>query len=71
MRNLNLFLIIMIVVLLSACQSSDQIKPIKEETIDFDMNTAIEMVEKKEQLIIPVRSFIRVTSRISFLIKPN
>jgi len=42
----------MVILFLSACQSSEQIKPIKEETIDFDINTAIEMVEKKEKMII-------------------
>ncbi|WP_379346821.1 hypothetical protein [Paenibacillus sp. GCM10027629] len=42
----------MVILFLSACQSSEQIKPIKEETIDFDKNTAIEMVEKKEKMII-------------------
>lgn len=52
MRRLYLFSLIMVILLLSACQSSEQIKPIKEETIDFDINTAIEMVEKKEKMII-------------------
>jgi len=52
MRRFNLFLTIMVILFLSACQSSEQIKPIKEETIDFDINTAIEMVEKKEKMII-------------------
>lgn len=42
----------MVNLFLSACQSSEQLKPIKEETIDFDINTAIEMVEKKEKMII-------------------
>lgn len=42
----------MVILFLSACQSSEQLKPIKEETIDFDINTAIEMVEKKEKMII-------------------
>ncbi|WP_098743563.1 hypothetical protein [Paenibacillus sp. EZ-K15] len=52
MRRSYLFLLIMVIFLLSACQSSEQLKPIKEETIDFDLNTAIEMVEKKEKMII-------------------
>ncbi|WP_245583803.1 hypothetical protein [Paenibacillus terrigena] len=42
----------MVILFLSACQSSEQLKPIKEETIDFDINTAIEMVERKEKMII-------------------
>lgn len=52
MRGFYLFLLIMVILFLSACQSSEQLKPIKEETIDFDINTAIEMVEKKEKMII-------------------
>ena len=52
MRRSSLFLLIMVILLLSACQSSEQIKPIKEETIDYDIITATEMVEKKEKMII-------------------
>jgi len=54
MRLLINSLLIMVIVTLSACNSSDQIKPINKETIDFDMQTAIEMVEKKERLIIDI-----------------
>lgn len=52
MRRFYLFSLIMFILFLSACQSSEQIKPIKEESIDFDINTAFEMVEKKEKMII-------------------
>lgn len=52
MKKSYLFLLIIVFLFLSACQSSEQLKPIKEETIDFDINTAIEMVEKKEKMII-------------------
>jgi hypothetical protein len=52
MKKSYLFSLIMVILFLSACQSSEQLKPIKEETIDFDINTAIEMVEKKENMII-------------------
>lgn len=52
MKKSYLFLLIIVILFLSACQSSEQLKPIKEETIDFDINTAIEMVEKKEKMII-------------------
>ncbi|RKP53123.1 hypothetical protein D7Z26_15450 [Cohnella endophytica] len=52
MRRFYLVLLIMVILFLSACQSSEKLKPIKEETIDFDINTAIEMVEKKEKMII-------------------
>lgn len=52
MRRVCFFLLSMIVLLLSACQSSEQMKPIKEETIEFDLNTAIEMVKRKEKMII-------------------
>lgn len=62
MRKLYLLLTIVVVVLLSACQSSEQIKPIKEETIDFDMNTAIEMIEKKEKMIIDASSREKVSN---------
>lgn len=54
MRKLYLLLPIMIMFLLTACQSSNQVKPIKEETVDFDINIATEMVEKKEKMIIDV-----------------
>lgn len=48
-----IFSLIAIVIVLSACQS-DQLRPIKEETFNFDINTAIEMVEKREEMIIDV-----------------
>ncbi|GMK40417.1 hypothetical protein PCCS19_34730 [Paenibacillus sp. CCS19] len=63
MRKLYLLITVMVVVLLSACQSSEQIKPIKEETTDFDMNTAIEMIEKKEKMIIDAASREKVTNQ--------
>ncbi|NIK21532.1 hypothetical protein [Paenibacillus lupini] len=52
MRRVYFVLLIMVILFLSACQSSEQLKPIKEETIEFDINAAIEMIEKKEQMII-------------------
>lgn len=52
LRKFYTFILIVFVVVLSACQPSDQLKPIKEETIDFDLNTASDMVEKKEKLIL-------------------
>ncbi|KOR90300.1 hypothetical protein [Paenibacillus solani] len=52
MRRSHLVLLIIFILFLSACQSSKQLKPIKEETMDFDLNTAMEMVEKKEKMII-------------------
>lgn len=52
MKKFYLLIFIMVILFLSACQSLEQLKPIKEETIDFDINTAIEMVEKKEKMII-------------------
>jgi hypothetical protein len=51
MRSYKYFFIL-VVLLLSACQSSEQLKPIREETIDFDMKVANEMVAKKEKMII-------------------
>lgn len=54
MRRIYSFVLIMIILFLPACQSSEQLKPIKEETMDFDINTAMEMVEKKEKMIIDV-----------------
>lgn len=41
----------MSVVFLTGCNSSE-IKPIKEEKIDFDMAIATEMIKKKEEIII-------------------
>ncbi|KOP67325.1 hypothetical protein AMS62_20295 [Bacillus sp. FJAT-18019] len=61
MRRSHLFLLIIIILFLSACQSSKQLKPIKEETMDFDLNTAIEMVEKKEKMIIDLALREKVT----------
>jgi hypothetical protein len=52
MRRFHLFLTIVVILFLSACHSSEQLKPIKEETIDFDIKTAMEMIEKKEKMII-------------------
>jgi len=52
MRRFYMTLLIMVVFILSACHSSKQLMPIKEERIDFDIKTAIEMVEKKEKIII-------------------
>lgn len=52
MRFFNTILLFVVVLILSACQSSEQVKPIKEETIDFDINTAIDMVEQKEKMIL-------------------
>lgn len=38
MRSFYLCIFIIVILFLSACQSSGQIQPIKEETIDFDMH---------------------------------
>ncbi|MGG3280083.1 hypothetical protein [Paenibacillus solani] len=61
MRRFHLLLLIFVILILSACQSSKQLKPIKEETMDFDLNTAMEMVEKKEKMIIDVALREKVT----------
>lgn len=61
MRRFHLLLLIFVILFLSACQSSKQLKPIKEETIDFDLNLAMEMVEKKEKMIIDVALREKVT----------
>lgn len=56
MRSFCSCLLIIILLILSGCHSSQQIKPIKEENINFDIKTAIEMIEKKEQMIIDLAS---------------
>lgn len=61
MKKLYLTLLFMVILLLPACQSSEQIKPIKEETIDFDINAAKKMVEKKEKMIIDLALREKVT----------
>ncbi|ACT01495.1 hypothetical protein [Paenibacillus sp. JDR-2] len=61
MGRFNLVLTILVILFLSACHSSKQLKPIKEETIDFDINTAIEMIEKKEDMIIDIASREKVS----------
>lgn len=54
MRLLLNSLLIVIVILVAGYNSSEQIKPIKEDTIDFDIATAIEMVKKKEKIILDI-----------------
>lgn len=54
MRRFYLPLLIIVILFLSACQSSEQEKLVKEETINFNINTATEMVKKKENMIIDV-----------------
>lgn len=62
MRRVSLVSLIMVLVFLSACQSSEQrLKLIKEETTDFDINTAIKMVEKKEKMIMDLASREKVS----------
>ncbi|CAM3844489.1 hypothetical protein [Marinicrinis lubricantis] len=51
MKGFYMLLLTMMVFVLSACDSSNQIQPIKEETLDFDLKTATQMVEKKETMI--------------------
>lgn len=53
MRKITMFILVMMLAL-SACSSSGQLKPIKEETIEFDLATASKMVKEKEKLIIDV-----------------
>lgn len=53
MKKGNIFVLIALVLLLAACQSSQQsLTPTKDESIDFDRNTATKMVEKKERMIV-------------------
>ncbi|WP_342554850.1 hypothetical protein [Paenibacillus sp. FSL R7-0652] len=52
MKKVKLFICITVIFLLAACQSSQQSKLITEETIDFDINTAVEMVKAKEKMIV-------------------
>lgn len=52
MKKSHFILSIAAALLLSACQSSEQIKPIREETIAFDIDAATEMIEKKESMIL-------------------
>lgn len=46
-----LFLIILIIIL-TGCKTDEEIKPIKEENIDFDIDIATEMIKRKEELVI-------------------
>lgn len=52
LKNIYTLTLIIALILLSACQSAEQIKPIKEETVPFDISTATEMIKKKEKMII-------------------
>ncbi|MGQ8874403.1 hypothetical protein [Paenibacillus sp. TSA_86.1] len=55
MKKMNLFICIAVILLLAGCQSSQQSqqpKLIKEETTDFDIKTAMEMVKTKEEMIV-------------------
>ncbi|NGZ77701.1 hypothetical protein [Saccharibacillus alkalitolerans] len=47
--------------LLTACRSSQRIEPLSEEIIDFDRNTAVEMVKKKEKMVIDLALKEKVT----------
>ncbi|WP_338543331.1 hypothetical protein [Paenibacillus tundrae] len=60
-RKVNLTLLLTIFLLLTACQSSQQMEPKTEKNIDFDRNTAIEMVKKKEKIVIDIASKEKVT----------
>lgn len=60
-RKVNLLLLLTIVLLLTACKSSQQMEPVAEETIDFDRNIAVEMVKKKEKMVIDIASKEKVT----------
>ena len=46
---------------LVACNSSDQIKPIKEESVDFDLTVATQMIENKENLIVDLSMKEKIT----------
>ena len=53
----NVFVLIAIVLVLTACQSSQQsLQPTQQETVDFDRTAATEMVEKKERMIMDAAS---------------
>lgn len=52
MKIVKLFICMTVIFLLTACQSSQQSKWLTEETIDFDINTAVEMVKAKEKMIV-------------------
>lgn len=60
-RKVNLLLLLTIVLLLTACRSSQQIEPIAKEIIDFNRNTAIKMVKKKEKMVIDLALKEKVT----------
>ncbi|OIJ15206.1 hypothetical protein BKP35_04995 [Anaerobacillus arseniciselenatis] len=46
---------------LVVCNSSDQIKPLKEETADFDLTVATEIVKSKEKLIVDLSLKEKIT----------
>ncbi|ADU32211.1 hypothetical protein [Evansella cellulosilytica] len=62
MRQL-VFLLIFTTVILTGCATSEEIKPIMEENIDFDINTATEMIKEKEELIIELAMKETVTKK--------
>lgn len=45
-------MIILTSIILTGCKTNEEIKPIKEEKIDFDIDTATEMIKEKEELVI-------------------
>ncbi|MCQ4088393.1 hypothetical protein [Saccharibacillus sp. JS10] len=61
MKKLYLWLVIAILLLLTACQSSTEEKPILEETTDFDLTAAAEMIKPKEQLILDIAAKEKVS----------
>lgn len=57
MKKTILFVLIAIVLVLTACQSSQQsLQPTKQENVDFGRIAATEMVEKKERMIMDAAS---------------
>ncbi|OIJ19165.1 hypothetical protein BKP45_14250 [Anaerobacillus alkalidiazotrophicus] len=57
-----IFMTIVSIIILSGCNTDKEIKPIKEESIDFDIDTAIEMIKVKEELIIQLSMMKTVSS---------
>ncbi len=52
MKRLHAVLLIAALFVFPACTASEQVKPIKEETTDFDIHSAAKMVEEREKIII-------------------
>lgn len=57
-----LLMTILSIIIMSGCNTNKEINAVKQESIDFDIDTAIEMIKEKEELIIQLSTMETVSS---------